>query len=133
MSSKKKHTVKPASTSSSSPPASPSSSSPPASPPLAPDELEELEELEEPSATEILMTIVFEAWIRSKIQPCIHFMTRTFSHFRGGERYDTAKVFDQLMLVNGGDHEGFLSQAEQFREVLRRDLGDYLAKRTKNA
>jgi hypothetical protein len=91
------------------------------------------DELAELSATEILMDLAYTAWLEERLKPVLHFMTRTFAHWRAGEKYDTDKIFDQLMMVNNGNHGKFLKQAQAFHEIVRADLAAYLAELEKTS
>jgi hypothetical protein len=118
------------------PPSSPSSSvtttetAPAPSTETPPDELEELEQLDQvegPPATAQLLEMLFHLWLSEMLKPCFYFMTRTFAHHRLGEKYDTRKVFDQLMLLNRGNHAELMAEIESFRETLFKDLETILA------
>lgn len=95
----------------------------------APDELE----ADETSATEVLLGLLFEAWIAHRFGPCFHWMERTYGHHRVGDKYDTDKIFDQLDILGAGDHGKLLEELEAFRDTCFSDLQARLAERKKNA
>lgn len=115
------------------PPSSPSSSvtttetAPAPSTETPPEELEQLDQVEGPPATAQLLEMLFHLWLSEMLKPCFYFMTRTFAHHRLGEKYDTRKVFDQLMLLNRGNHAELMAEIESFRETLFKDLDTILA------
>jgi hypothetical protein len=86
-------------------------------------------ELAGESATEILMDLAYNAWMADRTSRVLHFLTRTFAHWRAGEKYDTHKIFNPLMAINNGNHEKFLKQAQAFQDIVRADLATYLAER----
>jgi hypothetical protein len=159
MTSKKKNKAKQAespktkSAASSSPPSSPPATENETATPPDADELEaspdppdadELEASPDPpyadkleasdtSPTEVLMGLLFEAWIAHRFGPCFHWMTRTFGHHRVGDKYDTNKIFDQLDRLGAGDHSALLDELEAFRDTCFRDLAARLADRDQNA
>jgi hypothetical protein len=111
----------------------------------SPDNLEQLEvssstppdadelEASDTSPTEVLMGLLFEAWIAHRFAPCFHWLTRTFGHHRVGDKYDTNKIFDQLDLLGAGDHSALLDELQAFRDTCFRDLAARLADRQKKA
>jgi hypothetical protein len=96
------------------------------------DETPEIE-ADETSSTEVLFGLLFEAWLGSRFRPCFHWMERTYGHHRVGDRYDTNKIFDQLDLLGGGDHNKLLEELKAFRDACFEDLSARLADRDKNA
>jgi hypothetical protein len=112
-----------------------SSSTPPDADELEASTPPDADELEasDTSPTEVLMGLLFEAWIAHRFAPCFHWMTRTFGHHRVGDKYDTNKIFDQLDRLGAGDHSALLDELEAFRDTCFRDLSARLADRDKNA
>lgn len=125
MSSKKNKKATPSSPSSSDTPKKETAPTPAADTP--PEELEQLDQVEGPPATAQLLEMLFHLWLSEMLKPCFYFMTRTFAHHRLGEKYDTRKVFDQLMLLNRGNHAELMAEIESFRETLFKDLETILA------
>jgi hypothetical protein len=97
-----------------------------------PPDADELE-ASDTSPTEVLMGLLFEAWIAHRFAPCFHWMTRTFGHHRVGDKYDTNKIFDQLDRLGAGDHSALLDELEAFRDTCFRDLAARLADRDQKA
>jgi hypothetical protein len=90
-------------------------------------------EASDTSPTEVLMGLLFEAWIAHRFAPAFHWMTRTFGHHRVGDKYDTNKIFDQLDRLGAGDHAALLEELEAFRDTCFSDLQARLAERKKKA
>lgn len=118
------------------PPQPPEDTSPPPEPPKdtspPPEDNPELE-ADETSPTEVLLGLLFEAWIAHRFAPCFHWMERTYGHHRVGDKYDTDKIFDQLDILGAGDHGKLLEELEAFRDTCFSDLQARLAERKKNA
>jgi len=69
-------------------------------------------------ATIQLLEMAFEMWLKKCFEPLFYRMTRTFTHFRAGEEYDTNIIFEQLMNINKGKHEQLLSDLTAYRKML---------------
>lgn len=81
------------------------------------------------SATEELLFIAIAAWRFHHFQPLFYRMTRTWSHHKLKEEYGTHIIYEQLMKMNGGDHEGLLTEIEEFSDTLMRELKPWLARK----
>ncbi len=106
---------------------------PPAAAPAPPADIEgdnEPEEIDDPHyATREILDYAFKTWAGSFMAPMMYFMTRTFAHHRKGEKYDTGLVFNQLMQINGGDHDALLNDIRTYGETLQAELETFLAGR----
>jgi hypothetical protein len=69
-------------------------------------------------ATIQLLEMAFDMWIKKYLEPLFYRMSRTFTHFRAGEQYDTNIIFEQLMNINKGEHEQLLSDLTAYRKML---------------
>lgn len=88
----------------------------------------EPEEIDDPNyATREILDYAFKTWAGSFMNPMFYFMTRTFAHHRKGEKYDTGLVFNQLMQINGGNHDALLDDIRAYGETLQAELETYLA------
>jgi hypothetical protein len=79
-------------------------------------------------ATIQLLEMAFEMWLKKFFEPLFHRMTRTFTHFRLGEEYDSNIILDQLMSMNKGDHEKLLSDITAYRKMLFDEIPKKLEK-----
>jgi hypothetical protein len=73
-------------------------------------------------ATIQLLEMAFDMWLKKYFEPLFYRMTRTFTHFRAGEKYDTNIIFEQLMNMNKGEHEQLLSDLTAYRKMLFDDI-----------
>jgi hypothetical protein len=80
-------------------------------------------------ATKEILEYAFKTWAGTFMNPMFYFMTRTFAHHRNGEKYDTGLVFNQLMQIQGGDHDKLLEDIRVYGETLQRELESFLAAR----
>jgi hypothetical protein len=69
-------------------------------------------------ATIQLLEMAFEMWLKKYFEPLFYRMSRTFTHFRAGEEYDTNIIFEQLMNINKGEHEKLLADLTAYRKML---------------
>lgn len=86
--------------------------------------------ISEPHPTEELLMMAIAGWRMSLMQPLFYFLTRTFAHYRKGEKYDSAIVFDRLMdlLIGRKDHANHVREVEAYVEMLQSEIKDYLAR-----
>lgn len=90
----------------------------------------EPEETDDPYyATREILDYAFKTWAGSFMASMMYFMTRTFAHHRKGEKYDTGLVFNQLMQINGGNHDALLDEIRSYGETLQAELETFLAGR----
>lgn len=90
----------------------------------------EPEETDDPYyATREILDYAFKTWAGSFMSSMMYFMTRTFAHHRKGEKYDTGLVFNQLMQINGGNHDALLDEIRSYGETLQAELETFLAAR----
>jgi hypothetical protein len=95
---------------------------------LAAGEQPDETEIDDPNyATKELMDYAFKTWAGTIMNPMMYFLTRTFAHHRRGEKYDTGLIYNQLMQLSGGDHEGLLEDLRAFGETLQTELETFLA------
>jgi len=69
-------------------------------------------------ATIQLLEMAFDMWLRKHFEPLFYRMSRTFTHFRAGEKYDTNIILEQLMNMNKGNHEKLLCDLMAYRKML---------------
>jgi hypothetical protein len=101
----------------------------PPAPAAAPPVDNEPEEIDPHYATREILDYAFKTWAGSFMAPMMYFLTRTFAHHRKGEKYDTGLVFNQLMQINGGDHDALLNDIRTYGETLQAELETFLAGR----
>lgn len=84
----------------------------------------------EPHPTEELLLLAIAAWRMSLLQPIFYFMTRTFAHYRKGEKYDSAIVFDRLrdLPIALGKHDQHVQEIDDYIGMLQAEIKPYLAR-----
>lgn len=88
--------------------------------------------IQEPHPTEELLMLAIAGWRMHLLHPIFYFLTRTFAHYRKKEQYDSAVVFDRLrdLPIALRNHVNHVQEIDDYVDMLKREIKDYLARET---
>jgi hypothetical protein len=80
-----------------------------------------------------ILYLALQFWRLSRFPNMFYKIERTFSHHRIGEQYGTEIIFEQLELINNGEHAELLEEMNAFCDTVLDEFDAHLAEKADNS
>ncbi|MGD8499016.1 MAG: hypothetical protein PVJ86_00120, partial [Phycisphaerales bacterium] len=80
-----------------------------------------------------ILYLALQFWRLSRFPNMFYKIERTFSHHRIGEQFGTEIIFEQLELINNGEHAELLEEMNAFCDTVLDEFDAHLAEKADNS